>query len=172
MAFKAEYIPCLYNFVLPTAQLTSLPHSKQFNVRRRRNLLYNKMQRHSLFLNAAPLPSEQNQQLVEIHQSESTPSVDKPAAQIAANLIVQEKALKEPLDKLDELGAQGFIDHEIAKGEENKTKNQVSFPESIDEVSSAVLSTNEVKTAKPKRKQTDTLPILELESKAKAKRKS
>ena len=171
MAFKAEYIPCLYNFILPTAQLTSLPHNPEYHGKRRKNLLYNKIQRHSLFLNAASLPSENNQELVEIPQTESAPSIDKPAAQLAANLSIQEKSLAEPLDKLDELGAQGFIDHQIAKSDDNKSKNQVSFPESTDPVSSAVLSTNEVKSAVPKRKKKQDLSIFEYESKSKTRRK-
>ena len=171
MAFKQEFIPSVYNFMLPTAEITSLPHSTQYNVRRRKNLLFNKIQRHSLFLNAASLPPEKTQQLMEIPQTESTPSIDRPAAQIEAALNVEEKALAQPMDTLDKLGGQGFINHQVSQGKATHGKNQVASPDFNDTVSSAVLSTHEVKVPQSKRKIKDPLSILEQDSKPKPKKR-
>ena len=170
MAFKAEFIPSVYNFMLPTATLTNLPHSTQYNVRRRKNILYNKIQRHSLFLNAAPLPSEKTLDLMELSETESTPTIDRPAAQIEGTLNAEAKSLAQPMEELNSLGGQGFINHQVSKIKTNSGKNQVSFPESTDSVSSSVLSTHEVKATKVKRKK-DPVSILELDSKSKPKKR-
>ena len=175
MALKSVYIDSFYNptTFLPKATLTSVPNPTQYNVRRRGSLLLNKADRHSLYLNSALPPPPAKEKLAEISTTDNAPSVNQPYTQILASLNTLEKSINKKITDLHSMGVENYVNKEIRTLDKNKNKKEpvVNYPESTDCLGSNVISTNEHKSAKPRKQKYSPLPISAHETESKKRRK-
>ena len=121
MSSKSYYTSYIYpHQILPQAVLNTIPSPTQYDVRRRGNRMLNKIDRHSLFLNAGGIPSEKDQSLVEIKSTDGLPDVQQTYFQILDSVTAMERNLKQRIDDLHANGVNDYVNKQIDEAFEKK----------------------------------------------------
>ena len=172
MSDKSVWIPQQYkNLIFPEARFSSFPNPIQYGVRRRSNRMGNQIERYSLFLTAASLPSETESKLVSVPQTVHTTTVEQGTQQIIDSLNSVEKSLAKKFDDLRESGLDKYINKQLQEMMHSKKETTVSAPENAEPISSDIVSTREIKSNTPRKRKVDaTMPILAHEYRVKSKK--
>ena len=172
MSSKTVFIDSQWPIYKTEAKFSSFPSSAQYNVRRRGNIMGNKIKRHSLYLNSSHPPSEEKLALVEVPQTVNLPSISQNHLQIAESLDTINKSLNKKYEDLRELGAEKYMEKQIKESSSSPAKDEavVSYPEKAEPIAADVISAQEVRPTKTKRKKNVTLPIMTHENNSKRKK--
>ena len=149
--------------IFPEVKFEQFPSSEDFSAQRRGKPFMNDIYNQHLFLNAAPIADEKEQELASIDSSKNDPVLDRPYRQILETINGMEKGLNKRIDQLQKLGAEGYLEKKSA----NSTNPHLDETEKCGPLAGAVVATKQVKTTPPKRKKSTILPINEHNSKRK-----
>ena len=170
---KSVYIDNLYRPLLPSCKFTSIPSAIRYNVQRRGPRLLDRNSRNTLFLNAASVPSSQEEELVEIPSTSNTQTISAPYTQVLASLNTIDKSLSQKIDKLQNMGGMKYLDDELRnKDQKGHSHQSVSFPENTESIGANISMTTEPQTSAVKRKKAKNVSIKDHEFKSKRRRKT
>ena len=172
MSDKSVWIPQQYqNFHFPQARFSSFPSPIEYGIRRRTNRMGNEIERHSLYLTAASIPSEKDQELVEVPQTVHTTTIEQGTQQIIDSLNSVERSLAKKFDELRENGLENYVNKQLQEMMKSKKEPVVSGPDNTEPISSDVIAVRENKSNTPRKRKVDvTMPILAHEHRVKSKK--
>ena len=148
------------NVSFANASFTPYPSTQIFHQKRLGRPMLNGHARNKLFLNAAPLPSEEKEEMAAIKQTINEPTSNKPLYQIMASIDSMEQSIDKKIDALQEMGMDGYAEKKMKESMASGDDNVVETPDNSDALAGSVISTNEPKVTPRKRKKNALLPIV------------
>lgn len=149
------------NINFAKATFSPFPSNLSFNVKRTCRPIMNDHFKNHLYLTAAPLPSEEREEMSAIKQSENDPVITEPLKQIQANIDSMERSINKKIEALHEMGMEGYVNKHMNEAKKAGSDAAVVCPEDTESMAGCVVATTEhkVKPAARKRKST-LLPIM------------
>lgn len=168
----AEYIDHFYsNLHFSKCKFSSYPCNSILKQPRRSSSLGNRFSRNQLYLTAASMPSQSQRQIASIEQSQLEPTVNQPLYSVIRHIDAKEPVINKTMDSIENEGLERYITKTQSAASKNE-QNRLDDPACSQNISSNVVSSNEVKAKPLVTKRSTLLPIIDHQvKKAKHRRK-
>ena len=159
------------NVTFANASFTPYPSNQTFHQKRLGRPMLNGHTRNKLYLNAAPLPSEEKEEMAGIKQTTNEPTSNKPLYQIMATLDSMEQSINRKIDALQGMGMEGYVEKKMKETIAGGNDNVVETSDKSEALAGSVIGTNEPKVTPRKRKKDPLLPIVAHDNARKSRKK-
>ena len=116
------------------------------------------------------MPNENQRKLAGVAQSQTEPTINQPLHSVLQHIEAKDPVITKTMGDIEKEGLEKYI----IKNQETKSsnhQNELDAPENAQAISSAVISTNEIKVKPPKRKKSSLLPLPQHQEKPSKKRR-